>query len=46
MKDIVEALDPVNAVAEENEKRLLHLREDGPTPYAFTLRTSFPPGVE
>lgn len=25
------------------EKRLLHLREHGPTPYAFTLRTSFPP---
>ncbi|WP_327361653.1 MULTISPECIES: DUF3291 domain-containing protein [unclassified Streptomyces] len=25
------------------EERLLHLREHGPTPYAFTLRTSFPP---
>lgn len=25
------------------EKRLLHLREHGPTPYAFTLRTSFRP---
>ncbi|MER7462155.1 DUF3291 domain-containing protein [Streptomyces sp. NPDC097981] len=25
------------------EKRLLHLREHGPTPHAFTLRTSFPP---
>ncbi|CAM5640156.1 MULTISPECIES: DUF3291 domain-containing protein [Streptomyces] len=26
------------------ESRLLHLRTHGPTPYAFTLRTSFPPG--
>ncbi|MCX5375876.1 DUF3291 domain-containing protein [Streptomyces sp. NBC_00091] len=26
------------------EARLLHLREHGPTPYAFTLRTPFPPG--
>lgn len=26
----------------EAEARLLHLRADGPTPYAFTLRTSFP----
>ncbi|MFF5016990.1 DUF3291 domain-containing protein [Streptomyces sp. NPDC001165] len=26
----------------EAEERLLHLREHGPTPYAFTLRTSFP----
>ncbi|GAA0308892.1 DUF3291 domain-containing protein [Streptomyces polychromogenes] len=25
------------------EGRLLHLREHGPTPHAFTLRTSFPP---
>ncbi|MCF3184248.1 DUF3291 domain-containing protein [Streptomyces polychromogenes] len=25
------------------EERLLHLREHGPAPYAFTLRTSFPP---
>ncbi len=25
------------------EKALLHLREHGPTPHAFTLRTSFPP---
>jgi hypothetical protein len=29
----------------EAEARLLHLRANGPTPYAFTLRTSFPPGV-
>ncbi|MEU6274696.1 DUF3291 domain-containing protein [Streptomyces populi] len=29
----------------EAESRLLHLREHGPTPYAFTLRTSFPPGA-
>lgn len=29
----------------EAEARLLHLRADGPTPYAFTLRTSFPPGT-
>ena len=28
----------------EAEARLLHLRANGPTPYAFTLRTSFPPG--
>ncbi|KUO12262.1 DUF3291 domain-containing protein [Streptomyces sp. DSM 15324] len=28
---------------EEAEARLLHLRTHGPTPYAFTLRTSFPP---
>ncbi len=27
----------------EAEARLLHLRTHGPTPYAFTLRTSFPP---
>lgn len=26
----------------EAESRLLHLRANGPTPYAFTLRTSFP----
>ncbi|USQ83460.1 DUF3291 domain-containing protein [Streptomyces phaeoluteigriseus] len=26
----------------EAESRLLHLRAHGPTPYAFTLRTSFP----
>ncbi|MGQ4478279.1 DUF3291 domain-containing protein [Streptomyces sp. SAS_276] len=26
----------------EAEERLLHLRVHGPTPYAFTLRTSFP----
>jgi hypothetical protein len=26
----------------EAETRLLHLRANGPTPYAFTLRTSFP----
>jgi hypothetical protein len=26
----------------EAESRLLHLRTNGPTPYAFTLRTSFP----
>jgi hypothetical protein len=31
----------------EAEARLLHLRANGPTPYAFTLRTSFPAqGVE
>ncbi|MFE7812562.1 DUF3291 domain-containing protein [Streptomyces sp. NPDC057433] len=29
----------------EAEARLLHLRAHGPTPYAFTLRTSFPPGA-
>ncbi|NUR00634.1 MAG: DUF3291 domain-containing protein [Streptomyces sp.] len=29
----------------EAEQRLLHLRANGPTPYAFTLRTSFPPGA-
>ncbi|NIL54591.1 DUF3291 domain-containing protein [Streptomyces sp. 2BBP-J2] len=29
----------------EAENRLLHLRAHGPTPYAFTLRTSFPPGA-
>lgn len=29
----------------EAEARLLHLRTNGPTPYAFTLRTSFPPGA-
>jgi hypothetical protein len=28
---------------EEAEKSLTHLREHGPTPHAFTLRTSFPP---
>ncbi|MEU5192619.1 DUF3291 domain-containing protein [Streptomyces scabiei] len=28
----------------EAEKRLLHLRAHGPTPYAFTLRTPFPAG--
>ncbi|MFC5956252.1 DUF3291 domain-containing protein [Streptomyces pratens] len=28
----------------EAEERLLHLRAHGPTPYAFTLRTSFPQG--
>ena len=28
----------------EAETRLLHLRAHGPTEYAFTLRTSFPPG--
>jgi uncharacterized protein DUF3291 len=26
----------------EAEERLLHLREHGPTKYAFTLRTLFP----
>lgn len=25
------------------EERLVHLREHGPTPYAFTLRDQFPP---
>ncbi|MGW3709372.1 DUF3291 domain-containing protein [Streptomyces albogriseolus] len=29
----------------EAENRLLRLRAHGPTPYAFTLRTSFPPGA-
>ncbi|WP_225834836.1 DUF3291 domain-containing protein [Streptomyces sp. NK08204] len=29
----------------EAEERLLHLRAHGPTPYAFSLRTSFPPGA-
>ncbi len=29
----------------EAEARLLHLRAHGPTPYAFTLRTSFPAGA-
>lgn len=29
----------------EAEQRLLHLRAHGPTEYAFTLRTSFPPPV-
>jgi hypothetical protein len=29
----------------EAESRLLHLRTHGPTPYAFTLRMSFPPGA-
>ncbi|MDQ1008313.1 hypothetical protein QFZ82_002798 [Streptomyces sp. V4I23] len=29
----------------EAEERLLHVREHGPTEYAFTLRTSFPPPV-
>ncbi|MDT6984696.1 DUF3291 domain-containing protein [Streptomyces lusitanus] len=33
------------AVAEA-EARLSHLRTHGPTPYAFTLRTSFPPGTD
>ncbi|MDG5808098.1 DUF3291 domain-containing protein [Streptomyces ossamyceticus] len=28
----------------EAEERLLHLRAHGPTPYAFTLRTTFPAG--
>ena len=28
--------------AAEAESRLLHLRTNGPTPYAFTLCTSFP----
>ncbi|AMW12844.1 hypothetical protein A4E84_27150 [Streptomyces qaidamensis] len=27
----------------EAESRLLHIRTHGPTPYAFTLRTRFPP---
>ncbi|MGX1314440.1 hypothetical protein RKD24_004559 [Streptomyces calvus] len=29
----------------EAEARILHLRANGPTPYAFTLRTSFSPGA-
>ncbi|MEV7346618.1 DUF3291 domain-containing protein [Streptomyces sp. NPDC093544] len=28
----------------EAEERILHLREQGPTSYAFSLRTSFPAG--
>jgi hypothetical protein len=28
---------------DQAERRLLHLRERGPTPYAFTLRESYPP---
>ncbi len=28
----------------EAESRLLHLRANGPTPHAFTLRAPFPPG--
>ncbi|MET9431814.1 MULTISPECIES: DUF3291 domain-containing protein [unclassified Streptomyces] len=31
---------------EEAEKRLLHLREHGPTAHTFTLRTTFPPGTD
>jgi hypothetical protein len=27
----------------EAEERVVHLREFGPTPYAFTLREHFPP---
>ncbi|MDQ1048561.1 hypothetical protein QFZ76_006797 [Streptomyces sp. V4I2] len=30
----------------EAEARLLHLRANGPTPYAFTLRKSFPAGAD
>ncbi|CAL9291542.1 hypothetical protein SUDANB66_01920 [Streptomyces sp. SudanB66_2053] len=30
----------------EAEARLVRLRTLGPTPYAFTLRTSFPPGAD
>ncbi|MFM9447037.1 DUF3291 domain-containing protein [Streptomyces acidiscabies] len=30
----------------EAEARLLHLRANGATPYAFTLRTSFPAGSQ
>lgn len=31
----------------EAEARLLHLRANGPAPYAFTLRTPFPaPGAD
>jgi hypothetical protein len=29
----------------EAEERLLHLRANGPTSYAFTLRTAFPPAL-
>lgn len=29
----------------EAEERILHLREHGPTAYAFTLRKSFPAGA-
>jgi hypothetical protein len=28
---------------DDAERRLLHLREHGPSPYAFTLRESYPP---
>ena len=30
-------------VTQDAEARVLHLREFGPTPYAFTLREHFPP---
>jgi hypothetical protein len=28
---------------DEAEERVIHLRESGPTPYAFTLKEHFPP---
>lgn len=37
---ITQGHTPTTAEAEE---RILRLREDGPTPYAFTLREHFPP---
>jgi Domain of unknown function (DUF3291) len=54
LADFAEALDPVKAAlwwipaghtptTAEAEGRVLHLREFGPTPYAFTLREHFPP---
>ncbi|NBM17775.1 DUF3291 domain-containing protein [Streptomyces sp. GC420] len=33
----------VRPTVADAEERLLHLRANGPTPHAFTLRTSFPP---
>ena len=39
----VEAPAGHRPTAAEAEGRVLHLREFGPTPYAFTLREHFPP---
>lgn len=48
LREIVTALWWVPAghrpAVTEAEVRLLHLRAHGPTPYAFSLRTSFPAG--
>ncbi|MFF7014697.1 MULTISPECIES: DUF3291 domain-containing protein [Streptomyces] len=41
LRDFVDGLDSVNAVADA-EERLLHLREHGPAERAFTSRTRFP----